>query len=246
MLTLIRIGWRHPVVPRAAVVAFVVGALGGTVPTGFLARATGAGIGAGATWGLWAFALVSPILVVYAVSELCAARFSWGVDVDLHLAGQPHAVTLLRDGVTGAGVALMMIAAAALGGVVVGVADSVARGTTLGTAVSPDALVAAVGTAVWWTALVVLVVALVRSATATYLIVVSFFLAGIAAVQVADAQAAWDILAASPFAAFTVIADGVVSGRRGLVTHDGLALAACVVWPAAIGWFVLRRRPGLG
>lgn len=189
---------------------------------------------------MWAFAVSSPIVVVYTTSTLCAARFDWHVDTDLFLSGQPYAATIVRDGVTATWVALLMAMAAAAGGAIVGAADAAARGTTLWTGFSLDALLAGLGASWWWTVIMVLLVGIVLSAATSYLIVVGFFVASVAAVQVADAQSAWNVLSASPLGAFTLVAGEVVAGRRGLVTHTILSGLACVIWPAALGWLVWR------
>lgn len=240
-----QLSWRHPVVPRVIVAAFLIGALGGTIPTGFLVLSSGAGLGRGITWGLWAFAFTSPFVVAYAVSALCAARYEWQADTDLFLAGQPSAVTLARDGLSATSVAVLLMVPAALGGMIVGIADAAARHTTLLTPMTAQAPLAALAATCWWSLLAVLVVGAVRSATLGFFVVCGFFLAAIAALGIADAQITWDILSVSPFGPFTLVGAKVAGGRSGLMTHEALVAIGCVAWPVAIGWLVLRRQRGL-
>lgn len=115
-----QLSWCHPVVPRLIVLTFLIGALGGMIPTGFLVLPSGAGLGRDATWGMWAFTFTSPLVVAYAVSALCAARYEWQVDTDLFLAGQPHVATLVRDGLAAMSVAVLLTVPAAVGGAIVG------------------------------------------------------------------------------------------------------------------------------
>lgn len=240
-----RLSWRHPIVPRAIVVAFTVGALGGTIPTGFLVLPTGAGLGRGATWGLWAFAFAGPLFVPYAVSAICAARYEWQLDTDLFLAGQPQAVTFVRDALGALSVALSLTLPAAVGGAVVGAADAVARGSALWTVPSASALLVALAATGWAGILAALVATALRSATAGFCVVCGFFLTGIAAVGLADAQVAWDLIGLSPYGPFTLLGHSVVGARHGLETHHALTLIASVAWLGAIAWLVLRRQRGL-
>lgn len=237
-----RLSWRHPVTIPVAVAAFAVGAIGGMIPTGFLVLPSGAGIGRGATWGLWAFAAASPLLVVYTVSVLCSARHEWHVDRDLFLAGQPQSVTMVRDGLGAMSLALMLTAPTAAGGVVVGVADAVTRHTTVWTPFSMSSLLVALATSCWWSVLVSAILALVRSATATLLIVTGFVATGLAAVRVVDDQIAWDVLSAAPFAPLTFIMRNVVAGQAGFETHAGLVAIGSVAWPAVAVWLAWRRQ----
>lgn len=241
-LALWKLHWRHPVVAPVAIAAFLVGAVGGMVPTGFLVLSEGAGVGRGAAWGLWAFAAMSPFLVVYAVSALCAARYQWHVDRDLFLAGQSQAVTTIRDGLGALSVAVLLVVPAAVGGVIVGIADAVARGTGVLTPFSVQALIAAGAAASWWSVLAIAVVGIVRSAMVSLFIIGAFFFAGLAAIGLIDAQIAWDALSASPYGPFTLVVRDVVTGRNGLETSTPLVAIGCVVWPALIGWFALRRQ----
>lgn len=235
-----RLSWRHPVTFTAAVGAFVVGALGGTIPTGFLVLSSGAGFGRGATWGFWAFAAASPLLVVYTVAVLCSARHDCYVDRDLFLAGQTQAVTMARDGLAAMIVAVMLAGPAAAGGMIVGVADALARGTTVWTAFSLPSLLSALAAACWWSVLVIAIVALVRSAGATMLILTGFVATGLAAVQAASDQIAWDVLSASPFAPLAFVVRNAVAGHHGYETHLWLVAIGCLVWPAAAAWLAWR------
>jgi hypothetical protein len=239
--TVTRTAWLHPATLRAAVGAFVIGTIGGALPTGVLASSTGAGIGRGVSWGLWAYAACSPALLVFAAVTICAARYEHRTDQDLFLAGQPHRATLWKEAVAAVSVAIGMTVPVVIGAATSGIADALAQTTTLWTPVAPGALWAALGASCWMALLSVLVVGAVRNATLAYGILLGWLLAGIAATYVTASQAAWDVLSASPVGSFAFVTRSVVAGRAGVVTHVWLILGMSLIWVAVLTLTIVRR-----
>lgn len=232
---------RYPALPGLMVAAFVVGALGGIVPGGFLAQPGGAGFGAGAAWGLWAYLAASPVLVVTGACLVAATRYDWRMDRDMFLAGQTPRRTVMRDAVAAAALTLAMLGAAAVGGAVVGSADSVSRGASPLTGFSVVALIAAAGASLWWAVQSVLVATLLRSGAWSALAMLAWFVLSLALMQAVPTQALWNVLTASPSAPFVLATRSVLGAPRGLETHAGLAIAAAVWWSLAMAWLVGRR-----
>ncbi len=241
LATAVRLAGRHPAVANATVAAFVVGAFGGALPTGALASSQGAGLGRGAGWGLWVLAVLSPMIVTYLSVALGAARYEWDLDDDLFLAGQPHAATLGRETITTILTMAALLGSAAIGGAVAGAADSVAQGSSVWTGFPWGALATALIAVCWISFLTTLVVAITKSAVASYCILTGWLFAGVIAVGIVASQAAWDLVGASPVGAFTLVAREVVARPGGFVTHAAVVWVASAIWAFALAWLARRR-----
>jgi hypothetical protein len=218
----------HPRVPLIVVAAAILGALGGLLPTGFLGRDVGAGVGGGASWGLWTLTVCAPGLAAALAGAIAGSRYEPGLDRDLFLSGQPARRSAASDACVAIVACLLLTLPAAVAGGLVGSGDALAQGTPLLTGLSWSAAAWSLAALAWSAGLGTCCTLLSRSALLGTVLPACALLLVVAFVRIAPgADVPATIVAWSPLAPVGLLTESLFEGTGSLPVVRAGVVAAC-------------------